>query len=124
MWEILFLFAAVILAIVLTLPEVNPLRKAVITFPFFIQTALKQKSLKKAMAVHLPAMGKMGGGCKSGACAEKCGKKPSAEQIRLFQEQMAQMKDKQRQSQAKKQNDAENSPRAIAVDIPDEDELD
>ena len=37
---------------------------------------------------------------------------------------MAQMKDKQRQSQAKKQNEAENSPRAIAVDIPDEDELD
>ena len=27
MWEVLFLFAAVILAIVLTLPEVNPLRK-------------------------------------------------------------------------------------------------
>ena len=27
MWEILFLFGAVILAIVLTLPEVNPLRK-------------------------------------------------------------------------------------------------
>ena len=44
MWEVLFLFTAIILAILLTLSEKNPLRRAVVTFPFFVQTVFKQAS--------------------------------------------------------------------------------
>ena len=40
MWEILFLFGAVILAIVLTLPEVNPLRKGSKGFFLFFHKML------------------------------------------------------------------------------------
>ena len=67
MWEIGFLFCTIILAIVVTLPETNPLRVFVVTCPFFIQEVLKTRDIKKTFQSKFPNI-PMPGGCKDKCC--------------------------------------------------------
>ena len=67
MWEIGFLFCTIILAIVVTLPETNPLRVFVVTCPFFIQEVLKTRDFKKTFQSKFPNI-PVPGGCKDKCC--------------------------------------------------------
>ena len=66
MWEIGFLFCTIILAIVVTLPETNPLRVFVVTCPFFIKEVLKTRDFKKTFQSKFPNIPI--GGCKDKCC--------------------------------------------------------